>query len=125
MHGYSAALQKIQHSSPFFYFFPGGQIRNTPDCPGHNRHNHLHFALSANFFSALAAARNFATLGMWFIRPQTVREQTVVIFVSCGPSRRGCGVLSSCNAFAFSGRNQAHNLTNMFHMSTMSFWLES
>ena len=37
-------IQKIQRSSPFFYFCPGGDIRNTPDCPGHNRHNSLHCA---------------------------------------------------------------------------------
>ena len=42
--GDPAALHKIQLSSPFFYFFPGGHIRNTPDCPGHNHHNNLHFA---------------------------------------------------------------------------------
>ena len=32
----------------------------------------------------------------------------------------GCGVLSSCNTFAFSGRNQAHNLTNIFHLNVLS-----
>ena len=40
-----------------------------------------------------------------------------------------CGVLSSCNVqkdtcscsvFAFSGQNQAHNLTNMFYMNVLS-----
>ena len=31
-----------------------------------------------------------------------------------------CGAPSSCNVFAFSGRNQAHNLTSIFHMNVLS-----
>ena len=32
-----------------------------------------------------------------------------------------CGAPSSCNVFAFSGRNQAHNLTSIFHMNVLPF----